>query len=364
MKTTSKAKKIVKTIFIILLIFILIVAIYVAYVYFSYNRIEDELSLEINDKIGSTAMVGEEYKIISYNIGFAAYTPEFTFFMDGGKESKAASKESVLSIMTDITNYLKAQNPDFAVIQEVDVKATRTYHVDESKILVDAFPDYDSVFAVNWDSAYLAYPFFDHHGKTLAGMQTFSRFNMDSSVRFSLPVEDTLMKFVDLDRCLTLSRIPTSNSKELVIINHHLSAYTSDGKIADEQLKLLVSLMKKEYEKGNYVIAGGDFNKDLIEGGSENVFGVKPKDGYTWAQEIDRTLIKDAGLELVTPFNADKPLPSCRNCDVPLSENPFKVTVDGFIVSPNVTIIASDVCDINFKYSDHNPVYLTFVLAE
>ena len=62
----------------------------------------------------------------------------------------------------------------------------------------------------------------------------------------------------------------------------HLSAYTSDGKIADEQLELLLCDMQAEYEAGNYVIGGGDFNKDLLEGGSEAYFGVSTED-YTKA---------------------------------------------------------------------------------
>ncbi len=44
----------------------------------------------------------------------------------------------------------------------------------------------------------------------------------------------------------------------------HLSAYTSDGTIATEQLALLLADMQAEYEKGSWCVAGGDFNKDLL----------------------------------------------------------------------------------------------------
>ena len=40
------------------------------------------------------------------------------------------------------------------------------------------------------------------------------------------------------------------------------------------------------------------------------------------------------------------------------------LTVDGFIVSDNVTVIESRVIDEAFKYSDHNPVIIRFKLAE
>ena len=45
-----------------------------------------------------------------------------------------------------------------------------------------------------------------------------------------------------------------------MLVNLHLEAYDSgEGKIA--QTKLLVEFLEQEYAKGNYVIAGGDFNQ-------------------------------------------------------------------------------------------------------
>ena len=55
-------------------------------------------------------------------------------------------------------------------------------------------------------------------------------------------------------------------------------------------------------------------------------------------------------------------MPSCRNADGPYNENQYVLTVDGFIVSDNVTVVNSDVYDLQFKYSDHNPVYMNFKL--
>lgn len=80
------------------------------------------------------------------------------------------------------------------------------------------------------------------------------------------------MKLLDLDRCYSLSRLPVEDGRELCLYNLHLSAYTSDGAIATEQLKLLCADMAAEYQRGNYVIAGGDFNKDVL-GNSDEAFG-------------------------------------------------------------------------------------------
>ena len=38
------------------------------------------------------------------------------------------------------------------------------------------------------------------------------------------------------------------------------------------------------------------------------------------------------------------------------------LTIDGFIVSDNVTVSDANVIDLQFAYSDHNPVEMTFTL--
>ena len=53
---------------------------------------------------------------------------------------------------------------------------------------------------------------------------------------------------------------------QLVLYAVHLSAYTSDGVIANEQAEMLLSDMQSEYEKGNYCICGGSAIKSIAYG--------------------------------------------------------------------------------------------------
>ena len=59
------------------------------------------------------------------------------------------------------------------------------------------------------------------------------------------------------------SRIPVEDGKELILIDQHLSAYGTDAAQGNAQLEMLFADMKAEYDKGNYVICGGDFNHDF-----------------------------------------------------------------------------------------------------
>ena len=345
-------------------IVLLAAIVYIVYVFASYYRIDDNLTLECEgEALTESASTDVEYRIISYNIGFCAYTPDFGFFMDGGNESRAKSSESVIEVLGGINDFLLEQDADIILLEEVDVDATRSYHIDQRKLIIDALADkkYSSCFAVNYDSPYLFYPFLEPHGKSLAGMLTMSKFKINSSVRRSLPIEESLMKLVDLDRCYSASRISVDNGAELVIYTVHLSAYTSDGTVATRQLEMLIDDMQNEYEKGNYVVCGGDFNKDLL-GNSAEIFGVSGE-GQTWAQPIPEKLFEGTSLSLVAPFNESDPTPSCRNADAPYNSAQFVLTVDGFIVSDNVTVVRSDVIDLRFEYSDHNPVEMVFKLV-
>lgn len=342
---------------------VLIVIGYVIYVFASYYRLEDMQRLTIAGKSSEKAKPETTYRITSGNIGFGAYSDDYSFFMDGGKESRARSEQAVIENVTSYADAVAELAPDFAFFQEVDIDGTRSYHIDQRPLLLSALQTENhpqvSAFAQNYDSPYLFYPILEPHGKNKASMLTISNLEITESVRRSLPIESGFMKLLDLDRCYSVSRIPVENGKELILYNLHLSAYTSDPKTAEKQLQMLFEDMKKEYDAGNYIVAGGDFNKDLL-GNSAEIFGHEELED-NWAKPISKELIPNF-MQLVAPLDEENPVPSCRNADQPYSESNFVVTVDGFLVSDNVAVENALVLDTGFQWSDHNPVYMDFIL--
>ena len=111
------------------------------------------------------------------------------------------------------------------------------------------------------------------------------------------------------------------------------------------------------------VIGGGDFNKDLLSGGSEAYFGVSTAD-YNWAQPVRFDLIDETDIRLIAPEGKNAPVPSVRNADGAYHEGQLVLTVDGFLVSPNVEVTGSEVLDTGFAYSDHNPIIMTVKLRD
>lgn len=353
-------KKALKIIALVLGVILLIAAGYLAYVFIGYHRIGDQ-PIDVSGEAAGTIGTGTEYKIVSYNIGFGAYEDDFGFFMDGGDRAWAWSKERLDLNLKNIAKLLAEQNADLYLVQEVDIDSTRSYHFDEREYLIPALGGMSYTFAQNYDSPFLFYPITQPHGSAKSGLLTFSTAAIRSAERVELPIESGLTKFLDLDRCYSKNRIPLSDGKELVLYNLHLSAYTSDGTIATEQLKLLLNDMQKEYEAGNYCIAGGDFNKDLL-GDSSKYFGKSDKE-YTWAQPIPEGTFDGFNVRLIAPIDEKDPVASCRNADGPYHPGQYKLTVDGFMVTDNVDVIEADVIDAAFRYSDHNPVEMRFKLT-
>ena len=358
-------KKILTIVTAIISVLLFLILVYFAYAFGTYYRVEDNLNLEvISETESGPVKTAKDYTLVSYNIGFGAYSDDYTFFMDGGHESWAFSKEAVIENVSNAISDISSYKADFTFFQEVDVDATRSYHIDEKDLIINNYTantpvaSYD--FAQNFDSPFLMYPLYQPHGKSKAGLLTISNFNIDSAIRRSLPIEEGFTKFFDLDRCYVKNYLPVEGSdKMLVLYNVHLSAYTTDPTTAVNQIVMLNEDMKEEYEKGNYVIAGGDMNKDLL-GKSDEYFD-RGSVNLDWAKPFPTELL-DESFTLIAPLNTEAPVPSCRNANEPYNPRNTVLTVDGFIVSENVAAKESDVIDTGFENSDHNPVYLKFML--
>lgn len=380
-KEQSKTKKAIKITAIALAsligAFILIVAIYVIYVAAQYYRIEDNLSLEVKNAQTEKVSVGEEYTAISYNLGFGAYSPEYSFFMDegvmkdgtkvSGIYAKGMNKEDVENSVKGQADFIKDRDADFYLLQEADEKADRSYHIDMLERMTSALPSHASVYAENFHTANLFYPFGDPIGKTNAGILTMSRYRIESAVRRSFPVTTSFIdKLFDLDRCFSVQYLSIEGSdKFLALINLHMSAYDEGGTIRAEQLQMLNAVLKEERDKGNYVVAGGDFNHCLIAdqfNSDEEAFSAFQ------SEQVTPDWVKSSVLherELADGFHiaASKEKATCRGADIPYTAGVnFETVIDGFLYSDNVEVIFEETIDTGYAYSDHNPVIMKFKL--
>lgn len=361
-------RRIRNSVLVIIASIFLCIALYVGYVVVTYYRIDDNTQIQ-GDNPQTTIMAKDgEYSIVTYNVGFGAYDQEFTFFMDQGvmqtgekitgKHGKAVSEENVQKNTQGSVKLSKTLDADFYFLQEVDTNSDRSYHVNQYEQFRATFMNMDTIFASNFHSSYLMYPLHDPHGKVNSGIVTMSKYKITENTRRQYIVDKSFPdKFFDLDRCFLISRVPLDDGKELVLINSHMSAYDKGGLIRVQQLQQLNQVMQEEYEKGNYVIVGGDFNHDIAD--SLTAFPTT-QEIPEWVNVIKEEDIYE-NMNIVVAENALE-VPTCRAAEIPyeLGVN-YTVVVDGFFVSNNIEAKAENI-DNQFLYSDHNPVKLTFKL--
>lgn len=376
-----KAKKIVKIIAITLACVIgaaaLIIGGYVGYVAVQYYRIEDNFELQTENGRDKKAGLNRSYTVMTYNTGFGAYSPDYSFFMDTGvmddgtevvgKYAKGRDKADVKKNVDGQTDIIKNADADFYFLQEVDEKADRSYGINMKSVFSAAFENRSATYAENFHTANLFYPFNDPIGITDAGILTLSSYNIQSAVRRSFPLTDNFIdKLFDLDRCFAVHYLPLEGSdKFLVLINLHMSAYDKGGAVRAQQLEMLNGVLKEERAKGNYVVAGGDFNHCLIADYFES--DEQALSHFESRQQVPEW-VKNSVLhnsELAEGFRiaSDKDVATCRGADIPYEKGVnYTNTIDGFIVSDNVEVVAVNTLNTEYAFSDHNPVVLKFAL--
>ena len=307
---------------------------------------------------GGAVPAGEVLTVLSWNVGYAGLGRNEDFFMDGGKRSKPDKPDVVYAYLDGIMKTIREQAPDLVLLQEVDADSGRTYEIDERPYLETDMDN--TAFAMNYSCPFVPVPW-PPIGKVNSGLFTMTRdLKIESAERISLPCPFSWpLRIANLKRCLLVSYLPIEGSdKQLVLVNLHLEAYDDgEGKIA--QTSVLNDFLQSEYEKGNYVIAGGDFNQ-IFPGGLEKYPNTHPE---LWTPGI----LTEDQLPEGWRFAFSLDVPSCRLLNQPYDPsdtvNTQYYVIDGFILSPNVELEQVENLDFEFANSDHNPVHITVKLA-
>lgn len=344
----------------LLLLIVILVAGMIGFLSATEFKPDDRMTLETQGEATAKMSVGEPFRIVTWNIGYGALGDNADFFMDGGSSVYTADTERVNSNMESVIRELGVIDPDIMFLQEVDQDSDRSHHINELEILREIFTDYTSSFANNFKVAYLPYPI-PPMGKVDSGIATFSEYPVSGAERIQLPIPFKWpIRMANLKRCLLETRVKVEGTdKELVLMNLHLEAYDNgEGKIA--QTNMLADLLEAETEKGNYVIAGGDFNQIFSTEDGMRFLG-QPGKWQAGKIYVDQ-------FEGIWQFMMDADVPSCRSLDQPYlgaDHEKFQYyLIDGFIVSDNIRVDFLETQDLEFEVSDHNPIVMDVTLKK
>jgi endonuclease/exonuclease/phosphatase family metal-dependent hydrolase len=294
-----------------------------------------------------------ELRLLSWNLGYAGLDREADFFVDGGTQSRAASRARVEENLAGLTAFLRAHPADALLLQEVDSPSSRSFDVDEVAALGAALPGHHLARAPNYRAAWVPVPLTRPLGRVESGLVTLTRARPSLARRLQLPGDFPWpVRVFQLKRCVHEVRLPAADGHPWAILHVHLATFDRGGALRRQQMDFLRALMQRRYAEGQHVIVGGDWNQ-AFPGLSERAF---PASDPTpdWYQRVP-----DGWTPSGWTWAFDPRTPSLRA--VSASYRPgqtFLTSVDGFLLGPDVALESVRVHDLGFRHSDHNPVEL------
>lgn len=292
-------------------------------------------------------------RIVSWNIHHASAGKEIFDEMNLLYRSRQKKNDFQNTFQGIVNNIELLKYIDIIMLQDLDFQSRRSYQANQHEMISAVLPDHGSFFSENMSCPFFPFPLFSPSGEIHSGISLFSKLEINEAKRYALPVYPFyhLTHFI-LKPCFTLCRFSLRNGTYLVVINVQNQTYRSDPQKRQTDLLLLRSVMLDEYERGNFVVAGGTWNQN------------PPKFDHTVFSNNEK------GVALTLPFDMnffppgwqcsyDPTLPTFRLMDTPYSTNKTETSItDYFIVSPNIEINSYKTINLGFENSTHNPIML------
>ncbi len=294
----------------------------------------------LNKRESPSKLADSTYSAMIWNIGYGGLGKDMSFFYDGGERVRP-KREWHEEYLSNIRSYIeKNEATDFILLQEVDEKAKRTYGTNEVEQLAKIKMHSDV--ALNYKVNFIPIPLLKPLGPVKSGLQSLTDHIPRISMRYQFPGSyGWPNKLFFLRRCFLVQRFDLKDKEaELVIINTHNSAY-DDGSLKQEEMDFLKIFLEKEYAIGHYVVVGGDWNQ-LPPGSGNGSVDDNYLDGWKWAY--------------------DESVRTNRSLEKPYDGSNVTKVIDFFLVSPNIEVLNVEGADLDFQWSDHQPVFLDFKL--
>lgn len=291
-----------------------------------------------------------ELEIITWNLGYGGLGKDSNFVIDGGTDWRPESKLVVENNVTGMIDFLKSTDPDLFFFQEIAKPSFVNHRVNVLESVIAALPKYQHIYISDFRTRLIPAPL-----NINSGLSVFAKSGLiTSSESRLLPLEarrsGAFRKFYQM----VVNHIPTNiQGKEWIVINIHLAAFDPDANIRNKQLKEIRSFAMEQYQRGNFVVIGGDWNLRL----SQTNFPHQTEEKYLfWVNDLPSDAFPP-DWEII----ADSNVPTVRTVQKAYVPGDNYVTIiDGFITSPNVNTTMMETMDLDFVNSDHNPVKAKF----
>jgi endonuclease/exonuclease/phosphatase family metal-dependent hydrolase len=294
---------------------------------------------------------GSELMVLTWNIGYAGLGKDSDFIADGGKHLRAAGKGQVEANLSGIRRTLAGFDADLLLIQEAAGPGFLTRGVNVAGGVREQLAGYRFAFSPDVSTRLLPRSLSLRHG-----LATFTRLEASPTEIEPLPEEPGRIGGI-LPRRYHLQRTRLSGGgSPFVVYNVHLAAFDERAETRRRQVDAVFRVAKADYEAGAAVVLGGDWNLLLARTEFPHTTDAKH---LSWVHPFPQDAIPP-GWRIA----ADAGHPTVRTNERPYRPGQnYTAVIDGFIVSPNVTVLAVTTRDLGFEHADHQPVLGRFARA-
>ncbi len=277
-----------------------------------------------------------EIEVLSWNLGFGGCGEGAEFYPDGGRYLIPSSRRDVLRYVQGIGAFLEAAGADLFLLQEAARPSVVNHGADLLAVLGQSLPGRWRTYS---PEVSFAFP------RLSVGLAAFAPGSPLRVERLELPGEKSWWRYH-----LLVARFPVAGGAgELVLANVHLSAFDPAAGLRRTQLEAVTTFLEAEARRGSYVVLGGDWNMLLTETRFPHT---TPERYLFWIHPLPSGF-PPPGWRLA----ADDRVASVRTLERPyVRGGNYTAVIDGFLVSPNVTVLEVRTEELGFRFSDHQPV--------
>ncbi len=296
---------------------------------------------------------GPALRIVTWNIGYGSLGAGADFVADGGRSVRSIGRSSIAAAAEAVGETLADLDADLVLLQEMAAASFATRSIDVKGGVLRRLEGYRAAFWEDFATTMLPPPF-----DISNGMMTLSRVSVPECTARALPQEPGFrFGFLKKHYGALAIRIPTDDGREWSILNVHLSAFDDGGRVRARQVAALLELAEAEYRRGAHVVVGGDWNMRLVD----TSFPHETEERFlSWIHDFPHRTVPEGWT-----FGVDPSVPSVRTLHQPYEAGVNYVTVvDGFLLSPNVSIERVKTTDLGFLHTDHHPVFASLRMRE
>ena len=299
---------------------------------------------------------------VTWNVGGGALGAGDAGYLDhgnifwAGTDGVRPSSERVTDYVAGLRLTVGTTASDFFLLQEVDRGSRRSYFTDQVDTLRGARPDYAARYATDHRSPRIPLPLlqpWNAYGAVESGLLSLSRFTPSMTISLALPgAERWPARLYGPDYSLLRQNFPTRWGKDLVLFTIRLAPGGPTGGLSREQMVFVHHQMMDAEREGHYVVVAGDWAQ------------LPP--GFSWF--ILNPTVEETQLPPTMPFDFvpedwtvayDPQTATVRATDAPYSDHTsIRSLTDYFICSPDVRLREIKTLNQDFRFSDHQPVYL------